>query len=115
MEKKNLSQKELAEISNITPAQISRIISGSRGAGEQALTSIARALKLPPETVFRAAGLLPPQSKRDEMIDEIIHITNELPEEDRLELLEYARFRNRIAEERGKNADRKPQTKPTIP
>jgi transcriptional regulator with XRE-family HTH domain len=59
LEKRKISQKELADLSGITPAQISRIISGTRGAGEQALVAIARALRIPPELVFQKAGLLP--------------------------------------------------------
>lgn len=114
MEKKNLSQKELAEMSNITPAQISRIINGTRGAGEQAIVSIAHALKLPPETVFRAAGLLPPQSPEDELMNEIMHLASDLPAQDKQDILEYVRMRNRLAEERGKNESRT-QRKPATP
>ena len=114
MEKKNLSQKELAEMSNITPAQISRIINGTRGAGEQAIVSIAHALKLPPETVFRAAGLLPPQAPEDELMNEIMHLAGDLPAQDKQDILEYVRMRNRLAEERGKNESRT-QRKPAAP
>lgn len=59
IDKRHISQKELAEISGVTPAQISRIIGGTRGIGPDAIVGIARALKLPPELVFKKAGILP--------------------------------------------------------
>lgn len=77
LETRNLSQKELAEKSGITPAQISRIISGSRGAGDDAIVAIARALRIPPETVFRAAGILPNRGT-DPWLDEMSHKLSQL-------------------------------------
>jgi transcriptional regulator with XRE-family HTH domain len=59
MGRKNMSQQSLAQKSGITPAQISRVISGQRGLGEKSLTAIARALNISPITIFRKAGLLP--------------------------------------------------------
>ena len=52
-------QKYLAKLSGVTAAQISRIISGTRQPGPDALLGIARAFNLTPEDVFRRAGLLP--------------------------------------------------------
>ena len=52
-------QKMLAHMSGVTAAQISRIISGTRRPGPESLTGIAAALKVPPEDLFRRAGLLP--------------------------------------------------------
>jgi transcriptional regulator with XRE-family HTH domain len=47
MGRQKMSQQSLAQKSGITPAQVSRIISGQRGMGEKSLTAIAHALKLP--------------------------------------------------------------------
>lgn len=104
LKNRNISQKDLADMSHITPAQISRIISGSRGAGEQALIAIAHALKLPSETVFRAAGLLPPISPENELIKRITHITSQLPEDEQNDILQFVLLRQRISKERKKNA-----------
>jgi transcriptional regulator with XRE-family HTH domain len=79
---RGMSQKDLAVRSGITPAQISRIISGSRGAGEESLSAIARALKLPLETVFRAAGILPKRNAISEKREEAYHVINGFPEHD---------------------------------
>ncbi|MGC1374647.1 MAG: helix-turn-helix transcriptional regulator, partial [Anaerolineales bacterium] len=59
LEERGWSQAELARQSKLSPAQITRLLNGERGIGETGLNAIARALRLPPETVFRAAGMLP--------------------------------------------------------
>ncbi|MCG2785378.1 MAG: helix-turn-helix domain-containing protein [Anaerolineae bacterium] len=75
---RNISQKELADISGVTPAQISRAIGGSRGLGTDTLTAIARALRLPPEEVFRRAGILPSLPNKDLQDAEILERTSQM-------------------------------------
>ena len=58
---KGWDQAELSRRSGITTAHISRIMTGQRHPGSEALSGIARALRLPPEELFRRAGLLPPK------------------------------------------------------
>lgn len=57
--------------------------------------SIAGALKLSPDVVYRAAGLLPSVSTggMDNSAREIVDIYNSLNDNNRDELLEYARHR----------------------
>ena len=112
---KEIKPVELARMARIDPGVVTRILKAERSPRPKTIEAIARALKLPLETVFRAAGLLPPQSPQSELISRIIHLTSELPEEDQTEILEYAQLRHRLAEERGKNAtqgSRKTTTKP---
>jgi transcriptional regulator with XRE-family HTH domain len=52
------SQADLARASGLTTAAISKYM-GGRIPDKVALRKIAKAFKLPPETVFRAAGALP--------------------------------------------------------
>src|SRR5512145_1195907 len=61
---KKFSQADLSRKSGISEAHISRAISGS-SVGEEFCRAIARALGYPAETVFRAAGLLPPIPPED--------------------------------------------------
>lgn len=56
---KGWDQAELSRRSGITTAHISRIMTGQRHPGTEALSGIAHALRLPPEDLFRRAGLLP--------------------------------------------------------
>lgn len=92
LKSRSMSQAELARRSAITPAQISRIISGQRGAGEEALRLIADALKLPPEIVFRAAGLLPDAPPPTEQQEQLIYLYSQLSEDQKNMLIEYANF-----------------------
>lgn len=65
MNSQGLSQAALAKKADVSRTAISNLINGSRGMGIELCTAIAHALKIPPETVFRAAGLLPPVSEDD--------------------------------------------------
>jgi len=116
MKEREWSQSELARSSGLTRSTISYYLSPkSKSPDEAALRKIARAFKLPPEAVFRAAGLLPQQSPESELINRIIHLTSELTAEDQADILEYTQMRHRLAEARGKNdtqATRKTITKP---
>lgn len=56
---KGWDQAELSRRSGITTAHISRIMTGQRHPGTEALSGIAHALRLPAEDLFRRAGLLP--------------------------------------------------------
>lgn len=82
LEKRDMNQSDLARASNITTAQISRIISGRRGVGEQALTAIAHALRLPPDMVFEKAGILPPKPEMSPIKRKLLHLSEGLPESD---------------------------------
>lgn len=52
---------------------VSRILNGERSPKNETLKAIARSLKLSNETVFRAAGLLPPKPEEDQWVDEQSH------------------------------------------
>ena len=79
LESREWSQVDLSRRSGVSQAQITRVLSGERGVGEKALSAIAHALKLPPEQVFRAAGILPPQGDTDEWAEEMNHKMKLLP------------------------------------
>lgn len=64
------TQADLVKASRVTSAQISRILNGTRDPGPDVCNAIARALVIPPETVFRAAGLLPPALSSNPTLEE---------------------------------------------
>lgn len=78
---KGWTNAELARQSGISPAQITRVLNGDRGFGEQSLTAIAKAFNLPAEEVFRIAGTLPPV-KNNSRIDRLMYQIEELDEAD---------------------------------
>ena len=102
LDRRGLSQADLVRLSGVTSAQVSRIISGSRGPGEGALRAIADALRLPAEQVFRAAGMLPPDPKKDPLTEEGLHILQQLEGENKEDAVRYLKLRLDVQEERGK-------------
>ena len=107
----NMSRADLARSSGITTAQITRVLNREQGPGKVFLSGVARAFKIPIESVYRAAGLIPLASPNDEIIEEIKYIMEQLPSDERQDILEYIRLRLRLAEERGEH-ERRPRTRP---
>lgn len=62
MQAKGWSQSDLARHAGVTRTAISDVLSGRRKAGNELCTAIALALQIPPEEVFRAAGILKTKS-----------------------------------------------------
>lgn len=58
LNKRGWDQAQLVRRTGVSQSVISRIMSNSRKPGPESLRRIARALQVPEETAFRAAGLL---------------------------------------------------------
>lgn len=92
--KRGWSQAELARRAGISRQIISNYINRQREKPDSdVLVSISRALNLPAETVFRAAGLLPPVSEDTEYQEEFFHLLSQLSPQERQEILELLRFK----------------------
>jgi len=92
------NQAELARRSGTTTAQISRVMTGEQRPGPVVGRKIARALHIPPEEVFRRAGMLPPTQKQPEGTEELVYHYASLGEEDRKRLLIIARSLHEASE-----------------
>ena len=86
------SDHQLARRAGLSHSVISRARSGAAPKWE-ACDALAKALDLPPEIVFRKAGLLPPLPGEPEDIEEWRCLLGRLPERDRYELLQIARLK----------------------
>lgn len=116
MNKRGWSQADLARASGLNRQSVSDYVNLRRTNPEpEALVSLANAFKLPPETVFRAAGLLPQQTEETEIIQQISHLTKELPQYEQQDILEFIKMRHRLAKERGNNESKRTRNKPAIP
>lgn len=71
LKKREWSQADLARAAQVSRSAISEIISGRRQVGKDTANAIAEALKIPPEHVFRAAGILPSQPDADPWVEEM--------------------------------------------
>ncbi len=71
IKEKGWKPADLARKSGLDSAVISNLLNNRRQAGPDTCTAIAHALGLPPEQVFRNAGLLPPARETDPWVEEM--------------------------------------------
>ena len=88
------SQADLARNSRISPAQISRILSGERKPGVESCLRLSRAFNLTIDLVCQKAGLIEEVVSLDHQSDELLRLFGRLPESDRIEILMIARYRD---------------------
>ncbi len=94
------TRAELARRAGINESSLSLIYSGGREPGRKICDGIAKAFKLPSDNVYRIAGILPMKPNNDETVTEIVHIYHLLNEDNKDDLLDYAK--NRLSkQERG--------------
>jgi|SRR3990172_2374270 len=79
LKEQGITQAELARRAGVTRAAINGILTGARGPGVDLCNGIARALKLPPETVYRVAGIPLSEAKKDPWVEEMDHKFKLLP------------------------------------
>lgn len=93
LQDKGWSQAELARASGLTRQAISNYINGVvRKPDEDALASIARGLRLPVQTVYQAAGILPPKPEMDEQTERLLHLYNQMTDDEREEWVALGEF-----------------------
>jgi transcriptional regulator with XRE-family HTH domain len=102
MQSRGWNINDLARAAGVSRGALGNIVRGERSAGPDVCTGIANAFKLPPEQVFRRAGLLPQATPLHETIEQISHIMNLLATDEQNNLLEYARFRLQVQDEKPK-------------
>jgi len=73
MNKRGWSQSDCARAADLNRAVINKLLNGKSRPQPPTLAAIARAFKMPIETVYRAAGLLPSNVDSDESLEEVIH------------------------------------------
>jgi len=96
IEKRNWTRNQLAQRAGLSSSYFTMLSKGSRQIGPDACSKIAEALKLPKETVFRAAGLLPQVSELEALREQILAETEKMTREEQREVLKYIRFRNEV-------------------
>ena len=74
MEKRGWSQSDLARSADLNRAVINKLLNGKSHPQPTTLGAISRALKMPIEITYRAAGLLPAAPDADDAIEEAVHV-----------------------------------------
>ena len=74
MNKRGWSQSDLARAADLNRAVINKLLNGKSRPQPSTLEAISRALKIPVETTYRAAGLLPASQDHDDTIEEAIYV-----------------------------------------
>ena len=74
LDRRGWSQSDCARSANLNRAVINKLLNGKSKPQPPTLVAIARALKIPVETVYRAAGILPPSADGDEKTLEVVYI-----------------------------------------
>jgi transcriptional regulator with XRE-family HTH domain len=97
MKKKGWSQADLSRAAGLTRQAIANYAAG-RIPQDDSILKIAFAFNLPPEQVYRAAGLLPPAIDIDEDMEQIMHETAQLSKTDQREILAYVRMKRSLRE-----------------
>jgi transcriptional regulator with XRE-family HTH domain len=108
MNDRGLSQSDLGRLAGLNRAVISKIINQTSKPTPETVETIARALKLPPEEVFRAAGLLPAIPDDQSKITELNYLLNMLDDDDLRELIKFARFRLEDKEKKQTSRGKRP-------
>ena len=93
MDNRGLSQNKVAKMAGISQGAIAHIINGRRNPGVDVCEGIAYAFKLPPEYVFRKAGLLPPVRDRNPTDDELLYLFDQLSENEQDDILGWIRLK----------------------
>jgi transcriptional regulator with XRE-family HTH domain len=107
LEKRGLNQSDLSKLSGLSRGTLSNLVNGTRGFGPDSLAAIARALKLPAEEVFRAAGILPQVKEKSAQISKFDHLLETLSAEDIEDLYAVARAKVERMEEKARAAKMK--------
>ena len=71
--KRHWSQADLAYSAGISRAVVNKLLNRKTYPQPDTLQAIARAFKIPVETVYRAAGLLPPETESETFEAEVVH------------------------------------------
>lgn len=108
MRQRNMSQAELARLGGITRSAVNKLLNRQqKSPGREMLDAIARALRLPSETVYRAAGFLPPIPEINAELRVLNHLFMQLDEDDRQDILALIETKIRRKEDRDQAHERR--------
>ncbi len=87
LEDRRWSMREFARQCEVSESTISRVVSGKRNPSSDLCRRMANVLHLPPERIFREAGLLPRNPEDSPGIKEALYLFRQLPDGERRRIL----------------------------
>ena len=87
LQRREWSRSDLARKGDITPTQVTRILSRKQMAGKDFCQAIARAFNVPEEDVFRRAGILTSKSKLSPLAERAAHLVESIDDEKEKEMV----------------------------
>lgn len=95
LQTRNWRPSDLARKSGVTQSTIGNILNRRREVGPDVARAIAVAFEIPPESVFRLAGFLPPLPgpELESNIQEVTEIMKKLSLKEQEEVKDFARYR----------------------
>lgn len=87
LDDRGMSQADLARSASVTRSNINGIITGTKRPSTNLILAIAKSLNIPPEKLYREAGLLP--GRRDSTLDKLNFMITQLPNEDQQDVYDY--------------------------
>lgn len=93
------SNNELARRTKFSSSNVSLVMTRQLSPSWEFCYKVAVALNEPPERVFRIAGLLPPMPERDPLIQESVDLLRQMSQNDKEEVVAYARYRYQRAQQ----------------
>lgn len=114
LKERELKPADLARASGLDPGVISNLLNEKRNPGVESCQAISKALKIPLAEVYRAARFMPPEPNNDPIIDAVVNLMLTLPSEEKTNIYEYTKLREKIAANhsgtRKRSAKRSPAT-----
>lgn len=96
LRKWNLSARQASLGADLGHAQVSRYLNGKRPSAENC-RKLARFFGVPEDFLLRLAGYVAPASGEDEFLSQLAPLLVDLPASEKEEILEYVRWRRRLA------------------
>jgi len=107
LNEKDWSMRELARRIGKSHTAIADIAKGEMNPSPEMCRLIAKEFNVPPQQVFRRAGLLPPETEETSRAKEALHLFNRLPLDDQRDIIDYMRVKlERRPERAGTMAER---------
>jgi transcriptional regulator with XRE-family HTH domain len=104
------TNSKLAQKSGMAPSTISMVISRQANPGWDFCKAVASAFGIPPEHVFRRAGLLSPKPESDEEVEELLYYYEQLSPQEQRHLLITARALSEARSEYAAQSDKEHTT-----